>query len=92
MLKCKDITTEAHKLIDGEHGFVKRARVRFHLLICTHCKRYYEQLLATLDVLKSGKLTDNSATAPTDAEVESIVKKLKLEKLKLEKLKADQND
>jgi hypothetical protein len=48
-------------------------------------------------VLKSGKLTDNSATAPTDAEVESIVEKLKveklkLEKLKLEKLKADQND
>lgn len=77
MLKCKDLTTEAHDLIDGELGVVRRLRVRFHLLICKYCRRYYHQLLITLNTIQSDKLMDATDLEPSEAEIDRLVERLK---------------
>tara|TARA_R110002110_G_scaffold60993_2_gene171544 strand:+ start:265 stop:513 length:249 start_codon:yes stop_codon:yes gene_type:complete len=77
MLNCKDITTEAHALIDGELGFVRRQRVRFHLLICKYCHRYYQQLLTTIEILQHEELLQAADPDPTEAEIDRIIARLK---------------
>jgi anti-sigma factor RsiW len=52
MFACRDV----HALMTEEHegalsGLV-RARYRFHLAICPHCKAYRRQMDATIDLVK----------------------------------------
>jgi anti-sigma factor RsiW len=77
MLTCKDITTDAHALIDGELGLVRGLRVRFHLLICSHCQRYYRQLLMTIGILQQKDQLQAADSEPTEAEIDRLVERLK---------------
>lgn len=76
MLTCKDMTEEAHALVDGELGFWRRINVRFHLLMCKYCRRYVNQLMLTLRTLNESELLEQQAQ-PSDAEIDAIVARLK---------------
>ena len=51
-MNCKDVSARASSYVDGELGFVERAQMRAHLFICTHCRRYVQQLGATIAVVR----------------------------------------
>ena len=46
MLSCKDVTRKIASDEFREAGWRKRLLVRFHLLLCRHCRRYAAQLRA----------------------------------------------
>ena len=76
MLTCKDMTTEAHALLDGDLGPMARIRIRFHLLLCKYCRRYVRQLALTLKVLEKNPALDEQT--PTESEIDAVVEQLKL--------------
>ncbi|MFT5012458.1 MAG: putative anti-sigma-YlaC factor YlaD [Patiriisocius sp.] len=77
MLTCKDITTDAHALLDGELSLWHRVRVRFHLMICQYCRRFVRQLGLTVDTLGNLDALDEKKFEPTDSEIDSVVERLK---------------
>lgn len=77
MLKCKDLTTDVHALIDGDLGLIRALRVRFHLLICKYCKRYYRQVLVSIGTLQNDQIMKASELAPTESEIDLMVERLK---------------
>lgn len=53
MLSCHDLAHHhASDYIDGQLGWRDRFRVRLHLLICVHCRRFIRQLKLVPKVLR----------------------------------------
>ncbi len=50
---CKDLTENADAYLAGDLGWFARAQVRLHLWMCDHCRRYVDQLAATIAALKA---------------------------------------
>jgi len=45
MLTCRELVqTRASDYLDSQLNWRQRASVRFHLLICDHCRRFIRQL------------------------------------------------
>lgn len=80
MLTCKDMTTEAHNLLDGELGLWRRIQIKFHLLMCKYCRRFVRQLSLTVDTLKDVDSLDEEQCAPTEDQVDAMVERLKQRK------------
>jgi anti-sigma factor ChrR (cupin superfamily) len=54
MLSCHDLAHQhASDYIDGQLGWRNRLRVRLHLLMCVHCRRFIRQLKLVRKVLHS---------------------------------------
>jgi hypothetical protein len=51
MLSCKDITEKANDYLDKDLPFPARVKVRMHLFMCVHCRRYVEQLKMTVQTI-----------------------------------------
>jgi len=47
MLTCRDVHGEIRSFIDGSMPWGTRMRVRMHLLMCSDCRRYLQQLRQT---------------------------------------------
>lgn len=62
MLSCKEITELATEYMEGSLPWRQRLGVRMHLWMCTHCRRYMDQMRKVVEVLK--RLP--SETAPPD--------------------------
>lgn len=43
MLKCRDVPTEVSLVLDAELPWRRRLALRFHVLMCQHCRRYLRQ-------------------------------------------------
>ena len=53
MLSCNDLAHHhASDYLDGQLGWRDRLRVRFHLFICVHCRRFIQQLKQVREVLR----------------------------------------
>jgi predicted anti-sigma-YlaC factor YlaD len=52
MFSCKDVTEHASRHLDGECGVLQRLKIRLHLLICVHCRRYLAQLRVTAGLMR----------------------------------------
>ena len=74
MLSCKDITENANSYIDKELPFFTRMKVKMHLMMCVHCKRYIDQLNTT--ILALGQLRRADETVSEEI-VDNIVNNLK---------------
>lgn len=48
---CKAHMEAASAMIDGEMSWSARLKLRVHLLICKHCRRYFKQLDTICDAL-----------------------------------------
>jgi predicted anti-sigma-YlaC factor YlaD len=53
MLTCRELTETATDYLDGTLSLRRRAAVKFHLLMCKHCRSYVDQLATTIDLLRS---------------------------------------
>jgi len=74
MLSCKDITENANSYLDKELPFFTRMKVNLHLMMCVHCKRYVEQLNATIRTLGNLKRADETVSEEV---VDNVVNNLK---------------
>ena len=46
MTNCRDMSTWVSRSMDRRLPLRQRLAIRMHLLMCRHCRRLYEQLLA----------------------------------------------
>ena len=64
MLSCRDLAhRHASDYLDGQLGWRARMGVRFHLLICDHCRRFVTQL-RKVRVLLRNKTDSSSVVDP----------------------------
>ncbi len=68
MYQCKDIAEEVNNYIDGGLPLGKRIGLFFHLLICSCCRNYLQQIRSTISVVtvshpKENDNTDHKALA-----------------------------
>jgi predicted anti-sigma-YlaC factor YlaD len=52
MLSCKEITELATQYLEGDLPWGKRLRVRVHLSMCQHCRRYLDQMRKVAAMLR----------------------------------------
>ncbi len=46
MLKCNQVTRLAATDDYKELSFIKKAEFKLHLMMCSHCKRYFSQIIS----------------------------------------------
>ena len=51
MLKCREVTAMASDWLDGELTTSERFKVRFHLMMCRHCRNLVDGLATTQHIL-----------------------------------------
>ena len=68
MLSCRDLTNLSVELLEGDLPLGRRLAVRFHLGICSHCRRFVEQMKRLLGALPS---IDGAAPA-SDVEAAAV--------------------
>jgi len=64
MFQCKDVAEEANNYIDGDLPLRKRIGLFFHLVICSCCRNYLQQIrstISTVSILRP-KEKDNTNT------------------------------
>jgi len=44
MLRCRDLTEDASRLLDGDLALPRRLRLRLHLALCAMCRTYMDQM------------------------------------------------
>ena len=77
MISCKEISETASDIIDGEYSgkhnsLWQKMQLRFHLIMCKHCRRYMQQLKLSIGIAqKAGEISE-----PTDDEIDRMVEKL----------------
>jgi len=74
MLSCKDITENANAYLDKELPFFTRMKVKLHLSMCIHCRRYVDQLNTTIRALGNLNKADETVSEHV---VDDIVSRLK---------------
>lgn len=69
MLKCRDVPVEVSAALDGELPWRRRLALRFHVLLCRHCRRYLRQArsLARAWRNREDPATDKEVAAVLDA-------------------------
>ena len=53
MLTCKDVTDRFTDYDERRLPWQTRLEVGLHLFMCRHCRRYYDQMVATVRALRS---------------------------------------
>ena len=51
MFECKDIAEEASNYLDGDLPLGKRIGLFLHLVLCTCCRNYMQQLKQTINAV-----------------------------------------
>ena len=76
MYPCKDIADEVNDYIDGDLPLGKRVGLFFHLLICSCCRNYLQQIRSTISVItvSKPKEDDNTDTMQLAKKLHSICK------------------
>ena len=74
MLSCKDITENANAYLDKELPFFTRMKVKLHLSMCIHCRRYVDQLNTTIRALGNLNKADETVSEHV---VDDVVSRLK---------------
>ncbi len=60
MLTCRELAhRHASDYVDGQLGWRARLSVRFHLLICDHCRRFLAQLRQVRKLLRAKPLNNS---------------------------------
>lgn len=66
MLKCKEVANQASDYIDKQLSWKDNFSMRAHLLMCVHCRRFVNHLLATIGVAqRAGRATASPAEVET---------------------------
>lgn len=78
MLSCHDLAHHhASDYMDGQLGWRDGFRVRLHLLICVHCRRFIRQLKLVRKVLRSSdNLPGGTDREPSQTALQSLSEQL----------------
>jgi hypothetical protein len=69
MLKCREVEQKIGSGEIGNAGFMERVAVRFHLMICRHCRAYDRQIRAIGEAAR-----DVFRSSPVDSKALSQLK------------------
>ncbi|PHS31482.1 MAG: hypothetical protein COA95_06385 [Methylophaga sp.] len=77
MYQCKDIADEVNNYIDGDLTLGKRLGLFYHLLICSCCRNYLQQIRSTISVItvSKPKEDDNTNTQALAKKLHDLYKK-----------------
>lgn len=74
MLDCKDLVQKhASDYIDDNLPFRKKLTIKFHLLICVHCRRFIKQFSLAAKML----CKNNAHTTLSEDKIADLASKLK---------------
>jgi predicted anti-sigma-YlaC factor YlaD len=71
MLNCKQVATLASDYLDKNTNTGLNWKIRMHLLMCSHCRRFYRQLKITNTVTRS------VLSEPSDDNVDELLQRIK---------------
>lgn len=71
MLKCRDVPVRLDEASVGSLSLPRRVGLRFHLMMCRHCRRFARQYGVMLRVLALRR------THASDAEVTRVVERVR---------------
>ena len=74
MLSCKELTEHASDYIDGEMSLTKRLSVKFHLLMCHHCRRFVSQFRESISLIKETDALPTSYDDTIEHQVSLLIK------------------
>lgn len=62
MFECKDIAEEASNYLDGDLPLRKRVGLFLHLVICSCCREYLQQIKQTINTVTQFKPQEQHGT------------------------------
>lgn len=65
MLSCRELNARATDYLEGQMSLRQRAGFKLHLLMCSRCGTYVDQLAKTIALLRAGRPAA-SQTTPDD--------------------------
>jgi len=51
MLNCREVVTDADLLLAGDLSWQHRIKIKIHLMLCRHCRRYVHQLKILIEAI-----------------------------------------
>lgn len=51
MLSCKKVVENTSEYLDGNLSFSQKLKVKLHLFMCVHCRRYIRQIKQTIQMI-----------------------------------------
>nr|WP_320166111.1 hypothetical protein [uncultured Methylophaga sp.] len=72
MFQCKDVAEEASNYLEGDLPIRKRLGLFLHLLVCSCCRNYLQQLRQTISTVATLRPTEEDAT-----DTKALAKKLR---------------
>lgn len=76
---CKQVAEQASENIDSPISGIKWLKLKFHLLICKHCSRYFDQIELTSKTIQSIGV-EETANTEVRGNVERCYRELHVEK------------
>lgn len=77
MLSCRELSEQADAFLDKEMPFGKRMQVRLHMMMCSGCNRFVDQMRTTRDLIT----TESKSVSPHDSDdqtdIDSILAEFK---------------
>lgn len=77
MLSCRELTEQADAFLDREMPLWKRMQVRLHMLMCSGCNRFVDQMRVTRRLITAEECRK---TAHDTANIDSILTAFEEEK------------
>lgn len=62
MYQCKDVSDEVNNYIDGDLSLRKRIGLFFHLMVCSCCRNYLQQVRSTISIVTVARPKEQSGT------------------------------
>jgi len=66
MYQCKDITEEVNNYIDGDLPLIKRMNLFVHLLMCSCCRNYLQQIRSTIFIITMSRPKEETSINTQD--------------------------
>lgn len=73
MYSCRQVCENATELKDADTTLVRRLKLRFHLLVCKHCRRFVRQLDNTMDATRRV----DASESPSEEEIQRVLERLR---------------
>lgn len=69
MLSCRELSEQADAFLDREMPFGKRMQIRLHLMMCSGCNRFVDQMRTTRGLIT----TEAKGVSPHDSDDQSDI-------------------
>jgi len=78
-LSCKDIVAQSTDYLEEHSSNLSRLSIRFHLLMCHHCRRFVRHKKVANEFLKKHQTLNQITDSELESNIECIMSKIKQE-------------